>query len=202
MYSFALIAMTKQGKSRTAREMITGEFANYPCIVNDVNNEYGAIRRDRETGAALPGIGLPDNVDLPRSRYIGGDINEYLSIVENKRYTTVIFEEATAFFKGRTSERLCKLVINKGHTYNNYVFLFHSIRSVPPELLGFMDFIYLFKTGDTEKVVADKAPGLLPYWLIQKTKPSGAKPIKIDWLNENFDENLYAKLKAKVHAKR
>lgn len=205
MYAFSLIGMTEQGKSRKARELITTRgMQMYGALVNDVNNEYGATRRDRETGEERPSVNLPvissagEANAYPRSRFVtnaGDSMKEYLKIVREKRNTTVIFEECTAFFKGRTPPGLCEMIINKGHTYNNYIFMWHSIRSVPPELLGLMDWVILFKTGDNEAIVKQKDVKLLPYWLVLQSKQKGTQPFIIDWQREQFDEGNYKRMR-------
>ena len=209
MFAFCNIGMTKQGKSRKAREMITKHpMDTFGALVNDVNNEYGDFRRDRESGISKPSTGLQlvqslnesNSRQLYRSRYGGANatMKEYLQIVRTKEYTTVIFEECTAFFKGRTPPNLCEMIINKGHTINNYIFQFHSIRSVPPELLGLMDYVNLFKTNDNEEIVAQKDQKLLPYWLDLQTKPDGAAPHVINWLEAKpFQKEAYLDLKRK-----
>jgi hypothetical protein len=203
MFAYALIAMTKQGKSRKAREMITLRgMDKFPCLVYDVNDEYGEFRRDRDTGEYKPSTNLPTDTRLFRSRYANEDMNmkDFMEIVKTKRNCNIIFEEATAFFKGRTSEELCRMIINKGHTHNNYIFLFHSVRAIPPELLGYMDFVLLFKTNDSEDLVKKKDPKLLPAWLELQTKQSGANPICLDWVNSPpFNKNQYAILREKYN---
>lgn len=198
MYAFCLIGMTKQGKSRYARRLITERGQeNFGAFVNDVNDEYGQYRRDRETGALMPSVGLTTDVTAYRSRYVhdmdkgGNSMKEYLKLVARKKNTTCIFEECTAFFKGRTPDVLCEIIINKGHTLNNYVFCFHSIRSVPPELLGLMDYVVLFKTADNESIVKGKDQKLLPYWLKLQGAKDGTQPFAIAWQTEVFNEQRY-----------
>lgn len=203
MYAICIIGMTKQGKSRYTREKIVKPAMQQGlgCLVYDVNDEYGEYRRDRDSGALVPSIGLQTDTRLYCSRYAKPDMNmrEFMEIVKTKKHTTVIFEEATGFFKGRTNEDLCKMIINKGHTINNYVFLFHSMRSVPPELLGLMDFLVLFKTSDEEILVKQKSQKLLPYWLDLQQKPDGAKPWVLNWLTEKpFDKNRYEMMKQRL----
>ena len=205
MYAYCLIGMTKQGKSRFARGMVSEKgMDKFGCIVNDVNDEYGRFRKDRETGELRPSLNLPNDTNMFRSRFIPdidstkSSIREYLKITRRKKNCTCIYEECTAFFKGRTPPELCEIIIAKGHTNCNHVFCFHSIRSVPPELLGLMDFVVLFKTGDSEKIVKDKDEKLLPYWLSMTTKKDGAQPYIIEWQSEIFNEDAYYKLKQKI----
>lgn len=163
--------MTGEGKSKYTRERLLKNDA--PCLVFDVNNEYG--QHSQHT------LNLPTNTALPRSRYINGDINEFLSIAEKKRKTNIVFEEATGFFSGATGKQLRRMIINKRHTGNNYIFLFHSIRSVPPAILDWINYIVLFNTADDLPTIEKKHSGLVQPYLLRRNYPKG-KPITFKWI--------------------
>jgi len=189
--------MMKQGKSRYARKLIvSNNLDQFGCLVFDVNDEYGQFREDRETGKIMPSTNLPTDTNLPRSRYIGGDFNEFLAIADNKKHTTIIFEEATSFFMGATGQKVRSLVTRQGHSKNNYVFIFHSIRTIPPTLLGLMHYVVLFKTNDDEDTVKKRDPKLLPFWFQLQYKEDGAKPYSLNWLEmKPFDKKAFEVLK-------
>jgi hypothetical protein len=155
MYCIIDIGMTGQGKTKFAKDYIESR----KCFVFDVNNEY----------------------DLPlygeRSKDISCDEKEFIKQCYLKRQTVCVFEEATGFFEGKTSKELRRLIVNKRHTQNVYLFVFHSITSVPPRLLQFANFVVLFKTGDEEYQVENKYPSLYPYYMKLKTMQHQSKLI-------------------------
>ena len=142
------------GKSPFAQKMIEGR----RCLVMDINNEYG----DRTKYPGQRTIGLSNDTRQPRCRYIGTDIKTFSDLALTKRNTVVIFEEATMFFRGKQKSETSKLIIGRIHTGNTYIFLFHSINRVPPEIMEIADIAVLFKTNDEETTVKKKYSRLLP----------------------------------------
>ena len=174
MYSFALIGMTGQGKSRYAHRMIK-EDTECNVMVWDVNNEYGTHPTNPEWS-----LHLSTNINSARCRYTGGDPGKFIELCGLKRDCIIVFEEATAFFKGQIGKNLVELVIRKRHTNNRYVFLFHSIRAIPPALLDFLNYVILFKTSDNIQIVKDKHHLLLqPFMQLQKMKTGSYIIIKL-----------------------
>jgi hypothetical protein len=153
MYCFIVIGMTGQGKSHFTKSYIQDR----KCYVFDVNNEY-----------ELPLQG-------ERSKNISCDEKDFIKNCYLRKETICVFEEATGFFEGKTSKELRRLIVNKRHTKNVYVFLFHSISSVPPRLLQFANFVVLFKTGDEVYQVENKYPSLFPYYMKLKEMPHQTK---------------------------
>jgi hypothetical protein len=124
-------------------------------FVFDVNDEYHELSTDMRQA---------------RSRYLGGDVQDFTDMCSNRHAGTFcVFEEATGFFAGKMEKDMRKLVVGKRHPVEhggrNLVFLFHSINAVPPFLYELANFIVLFKTGDNEVTVKKKNPKLLkPYF--------------------------------------
>lgn len=147
-----IIGHTGQGKSTAAKKLArTGKKAPF---VFDVNNEYS---------------------EFPR--HTDGNFPEFLTEVESLTDSNVIFEEATGYLSGRIGDRVKRLVINKRHKRNNYIFLFHSIADVPPFLYRLSNFIYLLKTADLYEVVKQKEPKLLAAWQKLQSAPKYSKII-------------------------
>jgi hypothetical protein len=153
MYCFLVVGMTGQGKSHFTKSYID----NRKCYVFDVNNEYN----------------LPTHGE--RSKDISCDEKIFIKNCFLKRETICVFEEATGFFEGKTSRDMRRLIVNKRHTKNVYMFLFHSISSVPPRMLQLTNFVVLFKTGDEVYQVENKFPSLFPYYMKLKTMPHQSK---------------------------
>lgn len=172
MNTYIVIGAPGQGKSPIAQSMIDGR----RCLVFDVNNEYGPQTK-------YPGqkaLCLSGNTNELRSRYINGDVKEFIEIAKKKRNTVIVFEEATAFFRGAMSAEVSKLLINKRHTGNSYVFLFHSINRVPPEIMEMCNYVILMKTNDQEDTVFRKYKSLAQHFLdVQMFKDGEHRTIKL-----------------------
>jgi hypothetical protein len=171
MKTIIVIGMTGTGKSPWVRDYIGIDRA---CVINDIQNEYG----NKPKYADQIPMRLPADTTLKRSRYIGQDLDEYLSIVAKKKNTVCVFEEATMFFQGRRSAELTKIMINKMFTKNVYIFCFHSIVDVPPGIMRISDYVVLHKTADEEKPVQQKYPRLYDAFMILR-KQGGRISIKI-----------------------
>lgn len=167
MYNVLVIGMTGQGKSPFIRSYIE----NNKCFVFDVQDEYGF--RTKYPGQKP--VALSNNVNAPRARHIEMDENKFILQCSHKRDTICVFEEATGFFEGHTSKPLRRLMISKMFTRNIYVFVFHSISSVPPRIMQLINYVILFKTGDEPYQVEQKFPSLFPYYMQLKTMPPGSK---------------------------
>lgn len=169
-----IIGMTGQGKSKMTFKLIRN---SNPCLVYDVNNEYGLHPKNPDWS-----LNLPTDLRQPRCRYAGDNMNmsDFMGLVRNRKNTNVVFEEATGFFSGNVGKDLIQMAINKRHTGNNYIFLFHSLRSVPPKLLDFANIIILFKTGDDLPTVQKKHSRLVKPFLKVQRLPIGVPEI-INW---------------------
>lgn len=153
------------GKSPFAQAMIKDR----RCLVFDINNEYGA--RTKYPGQIA--LNLSPDVRQPRCRFVGDDINVFTKLAMSKKNTVVVMEEATAFFRGKQKTLTSRLIIGRIHTGNTYVFLFHSINRVPPELMEIADIAVLFKTNDEEDTIKRKYRRLYEPYLQLRPKGSG-----------------------------
>jgi hypothetical protein len=79
--------------------------------------------------------------------------------------TAFVFEEITPFLRhGKVPDKLIEMLVLRrggkgrlsGEKGNFFIFLFHSIHSVPMELISFSNYIYLFKTGDNITYIGQK----------------------------------------------
>lgn len=178
MNLYIVIGAPGEGKTPFCKKMIGGGDTKEPprhCLVFDINNEYGT--RAKYAGQTPFNLSVNNN-DL-RSRYIGDNIESFIAIAMRKRNTVIIFEEATAFFEGRSSKMTRRLIINRYHTQNVYLFLFHSINSVPPRIMEIANFVVLFKTNDETDTVYRKYSRLGPAFdsLSSRQHGSGEKII-------------------------
>lgn len=148
MHLITIIGGTGSGKSPFVQEYIKGR----KCFVFDVQNEYG--QRTKYPGQKP--LNLSNNIHSERARMVELDEMKFISFCSLKKNTVCVFEEAMGFFEGRTSKPLRRLMLSKVHTGNVYLFVFHSISSVPPRLMQMTDYIVLFRTGDEFKDVQNK----------------------------------------------
>ena len=166
---YLIIGRPGEGKSPFTQRFIYGR----NCFVFDVNNEYG----DRTKYPGQTPIRLSSNNNDARSRFISGDVDGFIKICNTKRNTICVFEEATAFFTGKTDKNMRRLLINRYNTGNIYLLLFHSIGMVPPVIIDLTSNIVLFKTNDEPARVKAKFSRLLPYYENLSSQPNGAKHI-------------------------
>lgn len=154
---YVFIGATGEGKNTFADKLI-GE-SN--CFYYDVQNNYP---------------NLPLNNDAPRGRFYG-NWKDFVKVVQNKRDSWIVFDEATATLQGVMPEGVKMTVISKQWHGNNWIFLFHTIRSVPPFLMDTADFIILFKTGDELSEVKRRRGKLVKPFLELMKEPKYSKRI-------------------------
>lgn len=169
MNTFIIMGAPGSGKTPFVRSMIEDK----KCLVFDIQNEYGSrVKYEGQTP-----MNIPINTRLERSRYVGFDVKEFINICLTKHETICVFEEATAFFEGKTGQLTRRLLINRYHTRNVYLFLFHSINRVPPGIMEMSNYAVLFKTNDETDTVQRKYSRLLKYFIDLQDKPPGEKHI-------------------------
>ena len=164
-----IIGGTNQGKSYFTKEAIAKN-GSLPVFVYDVQNCYGPT-------STKPGdiiTNLPVHTTERRCRWYGNS-ETFLQHALKRRNTTIVFEEATAFFEGRTSQDMRQLIINKHHHKNTIICMFHSISSVPPRIMQLADIVVLFKTGDEENEVKRKYCKCLAAFLKLRTMPERSR---------------------------
>lgn len=155
------------GKSPFIRTAIAGK----RCLIFDIQNEYGT----RVKYEGITPVALSEDTKKDRSRYTGSDVDKFIDIASTKRKTIVVFEEATAFFGGKTEKNLRRYLINRYHTGNISFFIFHSIQSVPPFVFDACNYVVLFKTLDIYDNVRRKRPEILKPWQALRGRPNGEK---------------------------
>lgn len=128
-----IIGSTGQGKSSYLKRLYKGRRA----LIYDVNNEHYKS----------------DTYELPT-------VDDFVKCAEAAHNRIVIFEEATIFFKNnKNTDVIAKMLVRKRHTKQYLVFVFHSIRAVPVQIMDFCEIITLFPTGDNESLIYSKFSG-------------------------------------------
>lgn len=104
----------------------------------------------------------------------------FMDKIASMRDTCFVFEEITPFLRhGKVPDKLIEMLVLRrggvgrvsGVKGNFFIFLFHSIHSVPMELISFSNYIYLFKTGDNLTYIGQKF----------KDYPQIIEPIRSRW---------------------
>lgn len=166
---YIVIGAPGMGKSPFVRKLIAGN----RCCVFDIANEYGW----RTKYAGQEAVNLSQNYNDLRCRYIGVDLKEFIKLCGRKKDTVCVFEEATGFFQGVTSVDTTRLIINRYHSGNTYVFIFHSINSVPPRIMEIANYVVLFKTNDETTKVHTKYSRLSQAFLQLQEQENGSQII-------------------------
>lgn len=82
-------------------------------------------------------------------RIFSSDTEELFEEIERTCFNTLlVFEDATKYIGGRLSPSMRKFLLDSKQKNLDVVLVFHSLASIPPELVRIADFITLFKTGD------------------------------------------------------
>jgi len=169
MNTYIVVGAPGQGKSEFVKQAIEGR----RCWVFDIQNEYGS--RTKYKGQKP--LYLSDNPNAERARFVGDDLERFMLQALPKKDTIVVFEEATIFFQGRTDKLVRKLMVNRWHTGNSYMFLFHSINAIPPRIMEMSNYVVLHKTLDEDHIVQWKYSRLFHHFLDLQSQPDGSRKI-------------------------
>lgn len=160
---FLIIGARGSGKSTIVKRHLKNIHPDRQFIF-DVQNEYG----------------LNDFAELP-------DIEEFLDMVIPLYNSVIVYEEATAFFSSRGSNRkIRKNLVDARHHQNVIYAIFHSIRSVPNDFFDLCDYVYLLHTNDTTQNVKQKNELLVEPFERVMSKPRTPYP---DIVYELIDMN-------------
>lgn len=149
-----IIGAPGQGKSSYLKNL----YFKKRVFIYDVNNEHY-----KNENYKLP---LPE---------------DFVRKVENEQNCIIVFEEATIFFGNNSNtDTIRRMLVRKRHTGQYIVFVFHSIRTVPVQIMDFAEVITLFPTGDNEGLIFNKYKGNdLLMDAFRKVKSFGMS--KINW---------------------
>ena len=107
-----------------------------PCIVYDINKEYGKYYNESFV-----------------------DFQIFLEKISDDKIknTYILIEEATIFFDTSSRfEEMKNILVRARHTGNIIQMNFHSFLSVPKNIFNLLDYCVIFKTNDTIMTVRAK----------------------------------------------
>lgn len=136
MKAIILVGEQGRGKSTEAKRIIS-YFPNKDLYVYDINNDYSKFKNNKIKG-------------LPT-------MEQFLQICSSVKNSVIIFEEATIFFDNKSrSEHIVNLLVRNFHTKNVIVFLFHSVRSIPVNIMDYVKYIRIYHTNDRLTLIQSK----------------------------------------------
>jgi hypothetical protein len=129
--AFICVGRRKTGKTTLSKKLLSARKNGIPCIVYDINNEYKEF--------------YPEKFE---------DFDVFLKKIVELRGHYILIEEATIFFHNTSSSMEMKnLLVRARHTGNIIQLNFHSFSSVPREIYSLLDYVTVFKTNDSEKML-------------------------------------------------
>lgn len=163
MKAFVLVGETARGKSSEAVRLVNN-FSNKDLYVYDHQGQWKNFSR-------LKIKGVPT-------------MDKFVEIVTGVVNSVIVFEEATVFFKNNKGrmDRIVNLLISNHHKQNVVIFLFHSLRSVPVDIMDYVQFIRIYHTNDRATLIKSKFkddPDLLKVFLDVQKKTQGTDKNRI-----------------------
>lgn len=125
-YVIAIIGGTGVGKSTFARKMLDKVPADKRMEWNPMTTTQGAA--------------------------------EFIQAIQQPEHhgKIILIEDATPFFRKQQSAETVQALTLKRHRRQTFIFVFHSWRQTPPDILDFCDYVTLFKTRELFKYAHDK----------------------------------------------
>ncbi len=121
------------GKTTISKKMLS-QVAPGARLIYDVNAEY---------------------MDLYPRPFM--EFDEFTSIINRARGAFILIEESTIFLNNRGNNfDIRSALVKARHRNNTFVFVFHSLRSIPRYIFDLCDFLVLLKTGDDLESIAGK----------------------------------------------
>ena len=85
------------------------------------------------------------------------NFKNFIEKIDTVRNSAIVVEEATAFLKHHgVGAKFIEIILSKRHRNNIFFLCFHSLRSVPIDILDFTDYIFLKKTKENPTLLFQK----------------------------------------------
>ena len=79
-------------------------------------------------------------------------------IAENVHNTLLILEDATKYIDSEPSKAVKRIILAAKARNIDIIMTFHCFRAIPPKLIGWSDYIEIFKTGESIAQFKNKIP--------------------------------------------
>ena len=90
-------------------------------------------------------------------RTFSSDVKQMQYLIDQHiKNTFVLYEDATKYVGSRLTDEMRTFVYDTKQKNVDLMFIFHSLASVPPELVRVADMLTLFKTGDSLRKIETK----------------------------------------------
>jgi ABC-type dipeptide/oligopeptide/nickel transport system ATPase component len=85
------------------------------------------------------------------------NFKNFIEKIDSVKNSAIVVEEATAFLKHHAvGAKFIEIILSKRHRNNIFFLCFHSLRSVPIDILDFTDYIFLKKTKENPTLLFQK----------------------------------------------
>jgi hypothetical protein len=153
------VGPTGSGKTCLANELF--EDAEYGCVL-DIQEEY----EDLEGLHVLIKENRSAKKFSMHPAYF--EVEDFVNIVKISKNATFLLEESTGyvdvdFFRSKLGGKLIKEIVAKRQIQrevgggNNFIFIFHSLNSIPPKLWNYIDFLVMFESIEREIKASEPA---------------------------------------------
>ena len=135
-FSVCVVGFTGTGKTTYINGLLRKYGGLFTPVIFDINSEQ-----------------LYANYATDKS----GDVDKFIKKAETCKESLIVFEEATIFFKyPADAKKVVRMLIQKRHNKNIIVYVFHSLRAVPVDILDYINYLVLFHTQDRETLIQAK----------------------------------------------
>jgi len=117
-------------------------------------------------------------------RMFSSDTRAIMQLIqEYSRNTFIVFEDATKYIGAKLSEEMKLFVLDSKQKNLDLVFIFHSLASIPPDLVRVADVLVLFKTNEGKPSETKYPWGEIPEMMASLKKDSNRFATRILKLN-------------------
>lgn len=129
--AYICVGRRRTGKTTLSKQLLSQREEGIPCMVYDINNEY--------------------KEEYPQPFL---DFEQFLEKIKEVKGHYILIEEATIFFNGQqVAKDMTNVLVRARHTQNIIQLNFHSFASVPRDIYSLLDYVVVFKTNDSEKLL-------------------------------------------------
>ena len=136
------VGATNHGKTKFGVMPLLDELPNMPKLIFDLSpsQEYQAKYNC--------------NFKVNKDGDLDAQRDTFCKEAQKRDYHIIVFEDATAFFSNKgTNKAMNNLLVFKAHRNQIIILVFHSLRSIPVEIMDNVNYINMRKTGDRPSLI-------------------------------------------------